>query len=67
MSNPELGALHRDLVMGGQITEAEFWEGREVLLVFESSLRSSLTRGGYSIYFLRRPRLNARSGAGQVS
>lgn len=30
ITNPELGALHRDLVMGGQITEAEFWEGREV-------------------------------------
>jgi TFIIH p62 subunit, N-terminal domain len=30
VSNPELGALHRDLVMSGQITEAEFWEGREV-------------------------------------
>lgn len=30
LTNPELGALHRDLVMSGQITEAEFWEGREV-------------------------------------
>jgi transcription initiation factor TFIIH subunit 1 len=30
MNNPELGALHRDLVMTGQITEAEFWDGREV-------------------------------------
>lgn len=30
MSNPELGALHRDLVMSGQITEADFWDGREV-------------------------------------
>lgn len=30
MSNPELGSLHRDLVMTGQITEAEFWDGREV-------------------------------------
>ena len=30
MSNPELGILHRDLVMSGQITESEFWEGREV-------------------------------------
>lgn len=27
---PELAALHRDLVEGGQITETEFWEGREV-------------------------------------
>ena len=30
LNNPELGALHRDLVMSGQITEAEFWDGREV-------------------------------------
>ena len=29
-SNPELAALHRELVIGGQITEVEFWEGREV-------------------------------------
>lgn len=31
MSNPDLGSLHRDLVMSGQITEAEFWDGREVI------------------------------------
>jgi len=30
LSDPELGALHRELVMTGQITEAEFWDGREV-------------------------------------
>ncbi|KAG1715755.1 hypothetical protein ID866_1423 [Astraeus odoratus] len=30
MSNPDLLALHRDLVMTGQITESEFWEGREL-------------------------------------
>lgn len=30
MSNPDLGSLHRDLVMTGQINEAEFWDGREV-------------------------------------
>lgn len=30
VGNPELAALHRELVMGGQITEAEFWDGREV-------------------------------------
>ena len=34
LSNPELGALHRDLVMTGQITEAEFWDGREVRDIF---------------------------------
>ena len=32
MSNPDLAALHKDLVIGGQITEAEFWDGREVFL-----------------------------------
>jgi transcription initiation factor TFIIH subunit 1 len=30
ISNPDLGALHRELVMNGPITEAEFWDGREV-------------------------------------
>ncbi|KAJ6499050.1 hypothetical protein C8R45DRAFT_980909 [Mycena sanguinolenta] len=34
ISDPELGALHRELVaMSGQLTEAEFWEGREHLLL----------------------------------
>ena len=30
LSTPELAQLHRELVMGGHITENEFWEGREV-------------------------------------
>lgn len=30
MKNAELASLHRELVMSGQITEVEFWEGREV-------------------------------------
>jgi len=30
INTPELAALHRELVMSGQITETEFWEGREV-------------------------------------
>ena len=30
LNTPELAALHRELVMSGQITETEFWEGREV-------------------------------------
>jgi transcription initiation factor TFIIH subunit 1 len=30
LSNPELASLHRELVMTNQITEAEFWDGREV-------------------------------------
>jgi len=31
LKNPELAALHLELVMGGQIAENEFWEGREVI------------------------------------
>ncbi|BGP40837.1 RNA polymerase II transcription factor B subunit 1 [Rhodotorula kratochvilovae] len=31
-ANPQLLALHRELVLTAQITEAEFWEGREDLL-----------------------------------
>jgi len=30
LSNPELLALHKELVMSGHITESEFWDGREV-------------------------------------
>jgi transcription initiation factor TFIIH subunit 1 len=30
VKTPELAALHRELVVSGQITETEFWEGREV-------------------------------------
>ncbi|KAH7888489.1 hypothetical protein F5I97DRAFT_705024 [Phlebopus sp. FC_14] len=37
MSNPELLALHKDLVMSGQVTETEFWEGREYLLLAEAA------------------------------
>jgi transcription initiation factor TFIIH subunit 1 len=33
LNNPELAALHRELVMSRHITENEFWEGREVLFV----------------------------------
>ncbi|TEB30367.1 hypothetical protein FA13DRAFT_1733682 [Coprinellus micaceus] len=40
MNNPELGALHRDLVMTGQITEAEFWDGREHLLLAQQAAES---------------------------
>lgn len=31
-SDPDLAALHRELVLGGLISELEFWEGREDLL-----------------------------------
>ncbi|GLB37585.1 putative TFIIH p62 subunit, N-terminal domain [Lyophyllum shimeji] len=40
IGNPELGQLHRDLVMSGQITEAEFWDGREHLLLAEAAAES---------------------------
>lgn len=30
VKNADLAKLHRELVLSGQITEAEFWEGREV-------------------------------------
>jgi transcription initiation factor TFIIH subunit 1 len=32
LADPELATLHRELVMTGQITELEFWEGRDHLL-----------------------------------
>lgn len=45
MATPELAALHRDLVISGQITEAEFWEGREVRpFSFSIRLRMAYTR-----------------------
>ncbi|KIJ49672.1 hypothetical protein M422DRAFT_777594 [Sphaerobolus stellatus SS14] len=38
MKNTDLAALHTELVLGGQITEAEFWEGREHLISAEASV-----------------------------
>ncbi|KAG1832517.1 hypothetical protein EV424DRAFT_1369109 [Suillus variegatus] len=37
LSNPELLVLHKELVMSGQITESEFWDGREHLLLAEAA------------------------------
>ncbi|KAH9953425.1 hypothetical protein BGW80DRAFT_1410997 [Lactifluus volemus] len=37
VKTPELAALHRELVMSGQITETEFWEGREHLLLAQAA------------------------------
>jgi transcription initiation factor TFIIH subunit 1 len=37
VNNPDLAALHKDLVISGQITEAEFWDGREVFHLFFST------------------------------
>ncbi|KAH9022838.1 hypothetical protein EDB85DRAFT_1895073 [Lactarius pseudohatsudake] len=31
LNTPDLAALHRELVVSGQVTETEFWEGRESL------------------------------------
>jgi transcription initiation factor TFIIH subunit 1 len=39
VKTPELAALHRELVMSGQITETEFWDGREVLYEPRSLVR----------------------------
>lgn len=36
LGNPGLAMLHKELVMSGQISEAEFWEGREVDFCFLS-------------------------------
>jgi hypothetical protein len=43
-ANPELAVLHRDLVMTGQITEPEFWEGRQVFPTIVLLLPVSLIR-----------------------
>ncbi|KAG2153773.1 uncharacterized protein EDB93DRAFT_1134706 [Suillus bovinus] len=37
LSNPELLSLHKELVMSGHITESEFWDGREHLLLAEAA------------------------------
>ncbi|KAJ8588869.1 hypothetical protein M405DRAFT_842250 [Rhizopogon salebrosus TDB-379] len=37
LSNPELLALHKELVMSGHITESEFWDGREHMLLAEAA------------------------------
>lgn len=36
LGNPDLATLHKELVISGQISEAEFWEGREVDFCFLS-------------------------------
>ncbi|KAI0775657.1 hypothetical protein BD413DRAFT_530381 [Trametes elegans] len=38
LSTPELAQLHRELVMGGHISESEFWEGREHLLLAQAAM-----------------------------
>ncbi|TFL01569.1 hypothetical protein BDV98DRAFT_612465 [Pterulicium gracile] len=38
MANPDLLGLHRELVMSGQISEAEFWDGREHMLLAQAAM-----------------------------
>ncbi|KIL65942.1 hypothetical protein M378DRAFT_192221 [Amanita muscaria Koide BX008] len=40
LSNPDLAVLHKELVISGQISEAEFWEGREHLLLAQAAADS---------------------------
>ncbi|KAF4598194.1 TFB1 family protein [Pleurotus pulmonarius] len=40
VSDPELAALHRELVISGQISEAEFWDGREHLLLAQAAFEN---------------------------
>ncbi|KAI0645641.1 hypothetical protein C8Q79DRAFT_910952 [Trametes meyenii] len=40
LGTPELAQLHREMVMGGHITENEFWEGREHLLLAQAAAES---------------------------
>ncbi|CDZ98159.1 RNA polymerase II transcription initiation/nucleotide excision repair factor TFIIH, subunit TFB1 [Phaffia rhodozyma] len=46
VKNPQLAALHYELVQTGQLSDAEFWEGRELLLLSES--KSSTQSAGRS-------------------
>ncbi|EAU91033.1 hypothetical protein CC1G_03201 [Coprinopsis cinerea okayama7 len=39
-SNPDLAQLHQELVMTGQMSEAEFWDGREHLLLAQQAVEN---------------------------
>lgn len=39
-NHPDLRQLHKEMVIGGQISEGEFWDGREELLYHEARLES---------------------------
>lgn len=45
--HPDLAELHRILVEGKQVTEQEFWEGREVSSVVHPSIPGGLTGSCY--------------------
>ncbi|PLW05146.1 hypothetical protein PCANC_27652 [Puccinia coronata f. sp. avenae] len=42
-NRPELRQLHKEMVIGGQISEGEFWDGREELLYHEARLDAQKT------------------------
>ncbi|KAH9006725.1 hypothetical protein EDB83DRAFT_2509368 [Lactarius deliciosus] len=44
LNTPDLAALHRELVVSGQVTETEFWEGREHLLLARAASDSQKKR-----------------------
>ena len=69
LSTPELAQLHRELVMGGHITENEFWEGREVTIHILIVACHALTRDVpvSSIYCWRKRPRTARNAASQGS
>ena len=67
LNTPELAALHRDLVMSAQITETEFWEGREVRLAHPPRLAIFDLGLCPSISCWRRPLLIPRRRADRVS
>lgn len=70
VNNPELAALHRELVITGQITEAEFWDGREVMpfalsyIVVQSFMHPLFY---ISIFFSLKQRRSLRNEGGLVS
>lgn len=65
MGDPDLAALHKDLVIGGQITEAEFWDGREVFFI-HSYLFSSYICNNSTCCSLN-PRRTANGRVSQVN
>ena len=67
MSNPDLGSLHRELVMSGQITEAEFWGGREVRIKRKRRVLWNAESFYFSTLFLLKLLLKIRRGVSLAS
>ncbi len=61
--SPELARLHADLVRNGHITEAEFWEGREVSSLSRLKLWRGCRDAGNSTLFSPKPPPIAREKA----